>query len=139
MKRVAVLLVLLVLAAGTWWLARDVQRSGAALERTLLDEQLRGLEAGRRALWGKYDETGFERLGPPRDGDWLARVPEQGQTFDEYTRGCRNRRRAGREAIVLRPLGPLSARASAALAPIASFTAAFFACPVRLLEERPLP
>src|SRR5579885_2143179 len=78
-------------------------------------------------------------MAPPREGEWLARTPEQGQTFEEYVKGCKNRSRAGRETIALRPLGPLSPRARSALAPIASFTGAYFARPVRLLDEEPLP
>ncbi|MEZ0230890.1 MAG: archaemetzincin [Planctomycetota bacterium] len=139
MKRVVLLLVVLVLAAGTWWLQRFVQRSGLELERVLLEEQLSGLERRRQAVWGRYDEKGFERLGRPQPGEWLARSPEQGQTLEEYVKGCANRRREGREAIVLRPLGPLSPRARAALDPVRRFTEAYFASPVRLLDEAPLP
>lgn len=34
----------------------------------------------RRQVWEsrRYDETGFTRLGPPREGEWLHRFPEAG-------------------------------------------------------------
>jgi archaemetzincin len=138
-RRVLFLLVLLALAAGTYVLVGRVSEQGTALEKLLRDEQLRGLANRRAALWGKYDETGFERMGVPREGEWLARFPEQGQTFDDYKGFCSNKRRAGRETIALRPFGPLSARARAALEPVRRFTEAFFDTKTVLLDESPLP
>jgi archaemetzincin len=129
----------LALAAGTYFLVRHNAAEEVAIERLLHDEELTGLDRRRHEVWGHYDERGEERLSPPREGEWLARFVEQGETVDEYEAHCKNRRRPGRETIALRPLGPLGARAQAALEPIRAFTAAWFGLDTKLLDVAPLP
>ena len=75
------------------------------------------MAARRKALWEskRYDETGFERMKPPQEGEWLHRFVESNQDEDDYKKECANKRRKGRETIYLRSLGPLSARAKAAI------------------------
>ncbi|MBI3723711.1 hypothetical protein HY251_07120 [bacterium] len=140
-RRSILLFLLLFSILVSWWLvvrARNLEEGVAA---ELRSEAKRGLGVRRKQLWNwkKYEETGFVRMGPPREGEWLARFPELGQTFLEYARDCRNKRGPGRETIALRLLGPLSDRARAAVLPVRRFCEAFFGLPVRVLEERPLP
>jgi archaemetzincin len=95
----------------------------------------------RKALWDskRYDETGFARMGPPQEGEWLHRFVESCQDEDDYKKHCANKRRPGHETIYLRSLGPLSPRAKGAIEPIKKFVEAFFSLPVKLLDEHQLP
>lgn len=144
--RVRNLLLLLLLASAVLAWADDWRKNQARLHAEDIDDEVRSsareaMKKKREALWSsrRYDETGFERMAEPRPGEWLHRFPELGQTFDEYKGQCANKRAPGRETILLRPLGPLSPRATAALEPIREFTAAFFQLETRLLHEEPLP
>jgi archaemetzincin len=139
--RTILLALLLVVVASALWLERWSRGLGRAVEEKLRENGVRTLDERRRAVWssGRYDETGFVRLEAPREGEWLARFHEPGETFDEYRSRCSNKRRPGRETIALRPFGPLSPRARAELGTLVRFTEVFFALPVRLLDERPLP
>jgi archaemetzincin len=103
--------------------------------------RLQKLAEKREALWSKhgYDETGFERMAPPKEGEWLDAFEEDGQTFDDFKAGCKNKRRAGRETIYIRLYGPLGDRACASIGPIVSFTEAYFQLPVKVLDEQPIP
>jgi len=140
-RRSALLFCLLLAILGAWWTAERARKIDDEIDAALAGDQTRMLAVRREALWGskRYDETGFVRMEPPRKGEWLARIPEPGQTFTEYTHDCRNRLAKGREMIALRPLGPLTPRARAVIEPIRGFCAAFFGTEVRLLEELPLP
>lgn len=93
--------------------------------------------AARRAeLWatGAYDAPGWERMTPPRPGEWLARFPEPGQTFDELCAEARPLR----GAIVLQPLAPLRPRAQAVLDVVRRHGSVFFGGQVALAEPAPL-
>jgi len=133
--RIQILLALLLAALGglAYTSFRASYYRGGATPRDL--ERL----AGRRAQeWPKYDEPGFARMAPPKEGEWLFRFPENGQTFEEYLAAKPNKRVPGRETIYFRPLGPLSPRAKGALAAVASFSRAFFQLETRVLEEEPI-
>lgn len=138
-RRLALLLVLLAVIVGSWLIVERARESGEAVEAVLRAERARDLEMRRKVTWGRYDERGHERLGPPREGEWLWVYPEHGQTADEYKLACKNRRSPGRETITLRPLGPLSPRAKAVMEPVRRFCETFFTAPARVVEERPLP
>jgi archaemetzincin len=79
-------------------------------------------------------EEGFERLAPPRRGEWRSLFPEKEQTFDDYVARCANRRTPERGALLLQPLGT-----SADLGRMAEYGAAFFGLESRVLSPRPLP
>ena len=81
-------------------------------------------------------EEGFERLAPPRRGEWRSLFREPEQTFDEYVARCSNRRTPARGALVLQPLGSPPA---ALLERMAEYGAAFFGLETRLLDPVPLP
>lgn len=79
-------------------------------------------------------EEGFERLAPPRRGEWRSLFPEKEQTFDDYVAAGPNRRTAARGALLLQPL-----ETAADLRRMAEYAAAFFGLETRVLPPRPLP
>src|SRR5262245_61369557 len=50
-------------------------------------------------------EEGFERLAPPRRGEWRSLFHEKEQTFEDYVARCANRRSDARPWLLLQPLG----------------------------------
>jgi archaemetzincin len=77
-------------------------------------------------------EEGFERLAPPRRGEWRSLFDEKEQSFDDYVARCANRRTDARSVLVLQPLG------SPEMGRMAEYAEAFFGLPVRVLPARPL-
>ena len=130
------LLLVLGLVALQRVLAPDVEAIALAQNREAMFTR-------RAALFAKagYDETTFERLADPKPGEWLWTYPDGGQTRPEFGAVFDLQRLRGPKAtvIVFQPLGPLSARAQAALEPIRAFTAAFFQREVRIAPELSLP
>lgn len=139
-RRVGILAGGLVLVLGIVALQRVIAPD---VEAIALSQNREAMVARRAALFAKaeYDETTFERLAEPKPGEWLWTYPEGGQTRPEFSALFDLRRLRGPEAtvIVFQPLGPLSARAKAALEPIRAFTAAFFQREVRIAPELALP
>jgi archaemetzincin len=85
------------------------------------------------------DPESFARKGPPRPGDWLERFPSTGTTFAEYARSRPSGRTAERDQLVLQPIGPFRAEERRLLGTLRELAAAFFACPVTLAPDLPLP
>jgi archaemetzincin len=84
-------------------------------------------------------EKGFERLGPPRRGDWRSLFREKPQSVDDYIARCANRRTPGRAAFLLQPLGAVAARFAETLARMAEYAGAYFGLEARLLDPIPMP
>ena len=83
------------------------------------------------------EEKGFQRLGEPKRGEWLARVNENPQTLIDYRESSPVRPSAERGMIVLQPLGSMDERQQDALRIMKEYAEAFFQLPARI--ERPLP
>jgi len=79
-------------------------------------------------------EEGFERLAPPRRGEWRSLFREKEQTFEDYLARCANRRTAARSLIVLQPLGTRAP----VLDRMAEYAEAFFGLAVRVRPTLPL-
>ena len=77
-----------------------------------------------------------EILPPPRRGEWRSVVQEREQSFDDYVRGCANRKTSARAILRLQPLGPVD---PALLELLRNYGAAFFGLEARLSAGRPLP
>jgi archaemetzincin len=75
------------------------------------------------------DGADFPRKAPPRPGDWLSVRPEKGQSVAEYKRECANRRREGRETIVVQPLGDILKRNADVIESVREYCAIFYGCP----------
>jgi len=79
-------------------------------------------------------EKDFERLAPPRRGEWRSLFDEKEQTVDDYVARCGNRRSADRSRLAIQPLGT----SVPAIDRMAEYAEAFFGLPVRILPLRPL-
>jgi archaemetzincin len=69
----------------------------------------------------------------------LARFPETGTTFEEYTRSSPIGRTAQRSKIVLQPLGAFQQGERRLLETLREFTSVFFDCTVIVAPDLPLP
>ena len=67
----------------------------------------------------------FDPLPKPQAGDWLAKYPEGGQTFDQYVAGRKRPIRAECREIHLLPLGEFTPAESKLLKQTAEFMEAF--------------
>lgn len=78
-------------------------------------------------------EKDFERLAPPRRGEWRSLFDEKPQTFEDYVGGAPNRRSDQRSFLALQPFGT----SPGAIRRMADYAEAFFGLPVRILPVRP--
>ena len=85
------------------------------------------------ALRRAFDYTAWEPMPEPGPDDWLARHPEQPQSFQDYLRADRNAPNPPRNVIYLLPIGAFPATAPP-LAQLAGIVHAFF-----MLEVKTLP
>jgi len=79
-------------------------------------------------------EKDFERLAPPRRGEWRSLFDEKEQSVDDYVARCANRRTPDRSLLVIQPLGT----SVPAIDRMAEYAEAFFGLPVRVRPARPL-
>jgi archaemetzincin len=86
-----------------------------------------------------FDPVLFEKKRPPRSGDWLARFPEKGQSYEKYVSGLPVRPTARRKEIVLQPLGSFDPAQREVLETLRELTSIFFDVPVRVADPRDLP
>ena len=99
----------------------------------------RGAQRRRRAVFARVTgDHAFERLGPPRPGDWLHSFPEPGQTLQEYAseRSLAPSPRGNR--LHLQPFDDLKLRHRRLLGRLREYLALFFDRPVELLPQRKL-
>jgi archaemetzincin len=81
----------------------------------------------------------FPAKAPEKPGDWLASVPEKGQTLAEYMEECVNRRTDDRKEIVIQPLGDGIAGRAALLDRVREYAAIYFGTEVRVEPALPVP
>ncbi len=55
------------------------------------------------------DDTGFNKMGKPKPGEWLFHAYEPGQSFEEYVASRPARTTPERQALVFLPAGPFTA------------------------------
>jgi archaemetzincin len=82
------------------------------------------------------DEKGFERMGPPKKGEWLATFPEIPQTMERYRLANSVRPTDKRKVIVLQPLGKFNEEQQKSMEALKEYAEIFFQMPARL--EKPL-
>jgi archaemetzincin len=86
------------------------------------------------------DDEGFERLAPPRPGEWRAAFPdEEPQFVSDYERDLANRASPARRTIYVLPLGRIAATHGPLLETTRAYCAAFFGCEAKLLPPIDLP
>lgn len=86
----------------------------------------------------REDEAGFERLGPPKPGEWRYTFHEAEQSFERYIGGSVNRKCEHRSTFYLQPLGNASARYRETLERMRVHAEAYFGVPAKILELIPM-
>lgn len=81
---------------------------------------------------------GFQPLGEPAHSEWRAVFQESPQSFAQYRAEVKVRPGAGRDVIVLQPLGAIPSARLAAMAAMREYAEAFFQLPARVAEPLPL-
>ncbi len=81
----------------------------------------------------------FPRKPPPKPGDWLYAFPEEGRTVEAYKRECLNRKRAGRETIVIQPMGGILKTHRDTLETVRAYVAIFYHCKAEVAGPIPMP
>ncbi len=82
------------------------------------------------------DEKGFERMGKPKSGEWLATFHEIPQTMERYRLATSVRPTEKRKVIVLQPLGKVTDEQQKTMEALCAYTEAFFQMPARV--EKPI-
>ena len=82
-------------------------------------------------------EEGFERLAPPRKGEWRSLFPEKEQTFDDYVASCAHRGSSLLSHFSIQPFGSVSSRAAATIQLMRDYAGAFFG--LETVVHDPLP
>jgi archaemetzincin len=83
-------------------------------------------------------EEGFERLAPPRKGEWRSLFHEPEQTFEDFVAACAKRPTAERRSFVLQPIGDVAGRSGPTLDRMVDYAAAFFGLQARRAPVLPL-
>jgi len=76
-----------------------------------------------------------KRLAPPREGDWLDRFHEEGQTFEAYVESKPVALTKERATLYVQPLGPFSSSQHRVVGAASEFLGRYFSCPVKILPR----
>jgi len=85
------------------------------------------------------DDSGFEKLPPPKPGDWLYVHKERGQTVAQYREQCANRKTKQRSVIYIQPFGDMASTRPELLETLREYLSLFFDCRAVTLDPLPLP
>ncbi|MGA2062024.1 MAG: archaemetzincin [Thermoguttaceae bacterium] len=80
----------------------------------------------------------FAKTGPPQPGEWLAKHPERGQTYQEYLHSVFRISVPPGSVIYVQPLGKFSPGQKEILNQAADFIGDYFALPVQMSDSLPL-
>ncbi len=86
-----------------------------------------------------HDDSDFQVLPPPKEGDWLASFPEPGQTVAEYEASDPRGRTETRTKFVVLPIGPFTGEGQEVVADAAEFAEIFLTLPVEVASGVDLP
>lgn len=81
---------------------------------------------------------GFEKLGPPKPGEWRDRFKEEPQSFEQYVRGCANRKCAHRKIFYIQPVGDALAKYRETIERMRAYAEIFFNTPAQIADPIPL-
>ena len=84
------------------------------------------------------DEEGFQKLGPPKPGEWRDHFKEPAQSYEKYVAGPVNRKSERRTTFYLQPLGNAGTTYKEMLERMRLYAEAFFGVPSKVLEPIPL-
>jgi archaemetzincin len=85
------------------------------------------------------DDTGFEKMGKPKPGEWLFHFRERGQSFEEYVLSRPVRATATRRVLVFQPVGLFSPIERDIITKAVRFAGIWFDLPTRSEVAVPLP
>ncbi len=85
------------------------------------------------------DDSGFEKMGKAKPGEWLFHFHEKGQSFEEYVSGHPVRATASRRVLVFQPVGSFSHIERDIIAKAVEFAGIWFNLPTRIEATLPLP
>jgi len=85
------------------------------------------------------DDSGFEKMGRPKPGEWLFHFREPGQSLEDYIATHPIRATATRAVLVFQPVGPFSDREKDIIAKAVKFAGIWFDLPTRIEPVLPLP
>ena len=74
----------------------------------------------------------FPLKTPAKPGDWLYSRKETGQTVKAYRDECLNRKREGRETIVIQPMGKILKANGDVLSTVQAYVGLYYACSVEV-------
>ncbi|HVE41996.1 MAG TPA: archaemetzincin [Planctomycetota bacterium] len=84
------------------------------------------------------DEQGYEKLGPPKPGEWRSRFREAPQSFEQYVAGPVNCSCPHRTTFYIQPLGGAAIRYREMLERMRVHSEAFFGVRAKVLDEAPM-
>ena len=85
------------------------------------------------------DDAGFEKLPPPKPGEWLYVHKEPGQSFEQYKRDCLNRKTTERNVIYIQPFGGIFETQTELVRTLREFLSIYFDSKAQILKPIPLP
>jgi len=85
------------------------------------------------------DDSGFEKMGKPKPGEWLYHFHERGQSFDDYEAAHPPRPTASHRVVAFQPVGPFSPLEKTILGKATEFAGIWFDLPTRIEPSLPLP
>jgi archaemetzincin len=85
------------------------------------------------------DDSDFEKMPPPKPGEWLYEFKEKGQTFEQYVSKNPNRPSSECFRIYLQPIGQFNPQQQDILNKVREFASIFFQTDVVITSTIPLP
>ncbi len=86
-----------------------------------------------------HDDADFQDLPLPKEGDWLDRFPEPGQTVAEYRASDPRGRTEARTKFAVQPIGPFTEEGQRVVQDAAEFAEIFLTMPVEVAPGIDLP
>src|ERR1051325_11159673 len=125
MKKSKVVRIALILGAAAVWAGVIYAFVLTPVQKASLAEECRGCPAPTK-MPGPEGEEGYEKLGPPRPGEWRSRFREAPQSFEQYVDGPVTRACPPRTTFYIQPLGGAAARYPEMLERMRVHSEAFF-------------
>jgi archaemetzincin len=101
---------------------------------------IQDMEVAKKTMWEHVrDDSDFEKMGEPKEGEWLARFREYGQTVEQYKEMVQNRKTDERFIVYIAPLGKQTIEFENILNALREYCEIFFGCQAVMCEYQPMP
>ncbi len=97
------------------------------------------IEQKKKIVYAQYKDEDWQKMLPPKPGDWLYSFREEGQSFKEYKKFARNKKTSKRNTIYLQPIGENDEMFEQTIRKMKEYAEIFFDCKVKVLKPIPLP